>query len=185
MPTQKRTGGAILFALFLALAPAMAGAEEASGVLTWQDCVGLAVRGNPTLLAAVQSMEASHSAYKGSFNGILPQLSLANTYTESSSSHIGVGNNGVSSIISDDSKVWTLSGNASIDLVDFGQWSSIQNALAQYHQSQASLKSAANNTLLSLYQAFAALMYSQEEVDVNALIRDTWRCECADGRAAL
>jgi outer membrane protein TolC len=169
---RRRKAGIFLICCFLALP---LGAEGLPSPLTWQDCVAMAVRHNPNLLAAQETMEQFRSQFKGSFNGILPQVSLSNSYTDSSSSHVGVGGTGTSSIISDESKVWTAGGNVSMDLVDFGQWSSIQTALNQYHQYQANLEVAANNALLSLYQAFAALLYAQEEVQVNTDIRDTWK----------
>ena len=149
---------------------------DTTAPLRWEDCVAQAIRRNPTLLAAMQSLEQFHAQYKGSYNGILPQVSLGlNGYTDSSSSHVGIGSTGGSSIISDESKVWQAGFTASIDLIDFGQWTSIQAALDQYHQYQANLEAAANNVLLNLYQAFAALMYAQEEVLVDTEIRDSWK----------
>jgi outer membrane protein TolC len=135
----------------------------------------MAARHNPTLLAAMETMEQYHSLFKESFNGILPQINLSNSYTQSSSAHVSVGSNGSSSIISDNSQVWQAGLTASLDLVDFGQYVSIENALSQYHQYQANIEVAGNNVLLSLYQAFAALMYAQEEVHVDSDIRDTWK----------
>ncbi len=135
----------------------------------------MAARHNPTLLAAMETMEQYHSLYKESFNGILPQVSFANSYTQSSSAHVSVGSSGGSSIISDNSQVWQAGLTASLDLIDFGQWVSIETALGQYHQFQANVEVSANNILLSLYQAFAALMYAQEEVHVDTDIRDTWK----------
>src|SRR5580658_898325 len=138
--------------LFITLITATVSADQAP--LTWQACVAMAARHNPTLLAAMETMEQYRSLYKESFNGILPQVNLSNTYTQSSSAHVSVGSTGSSSIISDNSQVWQAGFTASLDLVDFGQYASIETALGQYHQNQANLEVAANNVLLSLYQAF-------------------------------
>src|SRR5580693_3809168 len=125
--------------------PPLSQAQDAQKPLTWQDCVAMATRHNPTLLAAMETMEQYHSLFKESFNGILPQISLSNSYTQSSSAHVSVGSSGGSSIISDNSQVWQAGGTASLDLIDFGQWSSIQSALGQYHQYQANVEVAASN----------------------------------------
>lgn len=131
--------------------------------LTWQDCVRLAARNNPDLISSIRAMEASRAQYKGSFNGILPKVSLSNTYTDSSPAGSG------------ESKLWQAQGTASLDLVDFGQWATIQSFSASLKQSQANLEVAGTNTLLSLYKAFAALLYSQEEVQVTTNILDIWK----------
>jgi len=163
----------VFFACILCMWPLWA--EAPSSPMTWDDCVAMAARHNPTLLAAMETMEQYHSLFKESFNGILPQINFSNSYTQSSSAHVSVGSNGSSSIISDNSQVWTAGLTASLDLIDFGQWASIETALGQYHQYQANVEVAANNVLLSLYQAYAALLYAQEEVRVDKDIRDTWK----------
>src|SRR4051812_41996562 len=84
-------------------------------MLTWQDCVNLAARQNPDLLAALQTMEASRADYKGSYNGILPHASVSNSYNKSRVFP---------------TPIWTLTGNASLDLIDLSQWASIQTSLA-------------------------------------------------------
>ena len=127
--------------------------------LTWQDCVRWAAMHNPDLQSALFAQEASQAQYHGSYNGILPKLSLSNAYNNNSSN----------------SKFWTAQGTASLDLVDFGRWANIQSASAALRQSQANFKVAASNVLLNLYKAFASLLYAQEEVYVYTNIRDTWK----------
>jgi outer membrane protein TolC len=141
----------------------MATGAEAASPLTWQDCVRLAARNNPDLISSLRAMEASRAQYKGSFNGILPKVSLSNTYTDSSPAGSG------------ESKLWEAQGTASLDLVDFGQWANIQAASASLKQSQATLEVAGTTALLNLYKAFAALLYAQEEVQVTTNIRDIWK----------
>lgn len=132
---------------------------ETPPLLTWQDCVRRASLRNPDLRSALAGMESSRAQYRGSYNGILPKVSLSNSYSDASSNE----------------KTWQAQGTASLDLVDFGQWANIESASASLKQSQANVKVAATNVLLSLYKAFAGLMYAQEESQVFTNIRDTWK----------
>ena len=130
--------------------------------LTWQDCVRLAAEKNPQLLSAIRAQEAGRAQYSGSYNGIFPHLSLSNSYTDSKESGIA------------ESKSWQAQGSASLDLIDLNQWAAIQNSAASWRQSQANAWLASSNVLLNLYKAFAALLYTQEEIGVNKSIRDLW-----------
>jgi outer membrane protein TolC len=146
-----------------------------TNTLTWQDCVQMAVRSNPDLLSALQLIASGQAQYRGSFNGILPHLFLENSYNRNSSSHTGLLENGLNGTVTNNSTLWQLNGSASLDLIDVGQWASIQTASAQLHQNQANAQVTASNVLLNLYKAFAALMYAQEEIAVTTNIRDTWK----------
>src|SRR5712691_1909978 len=133
--------------LNLVLAAILSGSgawAQTSAPLTWQDCVALAARQNPDLLSALRASEASHAQYLGSFNGILPRVSLSNNYYDQGPSN--------SASLSSKSELWQAEGTASLNLVDFGQWASIQSASASLRQSQANLKVAATNVLLNLYK---------------------------------
>jgi outer membrane protein TolC len=164
----------LLLGFFLSLSivlpifAASVNAAEGDHVLAWQDCVRLAKLRNPDLFSAQRTTEASRAQYRGSFNGILPKVSLSNSYSDSSSS--GFGGSG-----SSESKLWDAHGTASLDLVDFGQWATIQSASASLRQSQANLEVASTSVLLSLYKSFSALLFAQEEVLVNNNIRDIWK----------
>lgn len=138
-------------------------AEELPLALTWQDCVKLAASNNPTLLSALLSLQADRANYKGSYNGILPQIALSNSYSEGARSRSTVRGS------------WTAQGTASLSLIDFGEWANIQSALASYEQGKANLRLASSSALLDLYRAFNALLYSQEAIQVNAAILDTWK----------
>jgi outer membrane protein len=149
-----------LLSISFALVPSFAQSAE-SLPLTWESCVRLAAQHNPDLLSAIQAMEARQARYRGSYNGILPQLSLTNSYLET---HPAGGT----------SKLWQAQGTASLDVIDVGQWANIRSAAAILRQSQANQWVASSNVLLSLYKAFAALLYSQEETGVATSIRDLW-----------
>jgi outer membrane protein TolC len=118
-------------AIFCALGlTALANAQEEVPqplTLTWMDCVGLAARNNPDLLASLSLMAASQAGYKGSYNGILPQLSLSNSYAKGRNT----------------SHLWTLAGNASLNLIDFSEWATIESSLAAYKESKANVRSTA------------------------------------------
>jgi len=131
--------------------------------LKWQECVALAAQNNPDLLSALNAMEAGRADYKGSYNGILPQVTLSNSYTDTNTSRLG------------NSTSWTLTGNARLNLIDFGEWATIQISLADYKQTQANVRIAANNVLLNLYKAFTGLLYAQESLQVDALILEAWK----------
>jgi len=154
---------AFLLSISFALIPPQTFAESAaSSPLTWQNCVRLAAQKNPQLLSAIRAQEASRDAYRGSYNGIFPHLSLSNNYTASNSEG------------SEESKFWQAQGTASLDLIDASQWASIQASAATYRLSQANQLIASSNVLLSLYKAFSTLLYSQEAIGVSQSIRDLW-----------
>src|SRR6185295_3999232 len=58
--------------------------EPAALTLTWDDCVRLAAERNPALVAAEYAKKASRLSYEGSYNGLMPSLSLTNTYNRNS-----------------------------------------------------------------------------------------------------
>jgi outer membrane protein TolC len=136
--------------------PLLSQAQDAPKMLTWQDCVHLAAAKNPQLLSAVLTREASLAQYYGSYNGILPQVNLTHSFTDASTQ----------------SKSWQAQASASLDLIDFGQWATIQGAAATFRQNLANEEAASSNVLLTLYKNFAALLNAQDEIDVSTRIRD-------------
>lgn len=130
--------------------------------MTWEDCVRLAAARNPQLLSALRAEDAGRAQYNGSYNGIFPHLSLTNSYTDSKDSGFA------------ESKLWQAGGTASLDLIDFNQWATIENSKAAYRQSHANALVASSNVLLSLYKAFSTLLYSQEAIGVDQSIRNLW-----------
>src|SRR5438105_2956240 len=70
--------------LFLWLPGASHAADQgAARLLTWEDCVSLALSQNPDLASSRYAEQAGAANYKGSFNGLLPSLTLSNTYSKS------------------------------------------------------------------------------------------------------
>ena len=131
--------------------------------LNWNDCVQMAAQNNPDLLSALAASESSRALYLKSYNGILPQVNLSNTYSDAKTSNLG------------ETKAWNAQGTASLDLIDVGQWATISAASASMRQSKANLQVASTNALLNLYKAFTSLLYNQEAILVNTSIRDTWK----------
>jgi len=117
---------------------------EASNPLTWQDAVRLAARNNPDLISALwadggESRPISwklqrHPTASHPFQQLYRQLFAS----------------------AGESKLWQAQGSASLDLIDFGQWATIQSASASLKQSQANLEVAGTTALLNLYKSFAA-----------------------------
>lgn len=138
-------------------------AEPRTAPLTWTECIQIAARHNPDLRAALLDVESRRADYRGSYNGILPQISLSNSYRESETSGVNSGGS------------WNAQMSASLNLIDASEWASIQSSLASYHQSEASRKLAASTTLLDLYRAFSGLLYAQDAIHVNEAIRDIWK----------
>jgi outer membrane protein len=163
---MKRLFGLILPLFLTALA-------RAEVPLTWQECVKLAARHNPELLAALASVESSRADYRGSYNALLPQLNLSHSYTRSFTTSQRVLADGTIASANSYSKSWRADGTVRLDLIDVANWTNIQLAAAELNQSEASLRSAGATALLDLYTAFTDLLHAQQEKNVNSAIRDT------------
>ena len=114
----------VLAALSAVLLAAGAASAE-TRALTWEECVAEAARANPSLASSKLSLDASRASYYGSWNGLLPQLSLSNSVSESNASR---------------QPAWSASASASISLFDMGRVASIRSASASLSASQASLR---------------------------------------------
>jgi outer membrane protein TolC len=141
-------------------------AEELPNALTWRDCVALAARSNPSLLASLSATEASRAAYKGSYNAVLPSVSFSHSYSDSSRA-------------SSETERWAADGTARLDLINTAAWASIQSASAGLRQARANLRLTSAQSLLDLYRTFNNLLYAQEAIQVNTTIRDTWKTNAA------
>lgn len=151
-------------------------AFAATSPLTWEDCVRLAAQHNPDLLSALKAKQASRANYLGSYNRILPQLSLENSYTKRNSSSVStIVGTGQTGTVTTTRESWQAQGTASLDVINVGEWAAIRLSKATYNQSQANLQVASTNVLLALYQAFAATLYAQEQTNVARTIESLWR----------
>lgn len=147
---------AALFCALALLAPPVRAAEP-SLALEWKDCVAAALRDNPDLAAARKALESSRASYYGSYNGLLPQLSLSNSYGDSKGS--------------DGSSRWGAQASLSMDLLNAGEVARIRSASAALASAEAGLAQAGANLLSSLRAAFGQLLYQQQSVEVSRVIR--------------
>lgn len=127
-------------------------AAAAPKALNWQDCVALAALKNPALTSADYSLQSARASYYGSFNGLLPNLTLSNGYASS-----GV-------------PAYTSQYAASINLFNMTQVASIKTAASNYTQAQASLRLASASLRFNLRQAFAAAFFADQNVEVSRRI---------------
>lgn len=141
----------------LLLVPARLRAQT-PGALTWRDCLAIAAEKNPDLAAARLAERASRASYYGSFNALLPQLSLANSYSDSKN------------FSSASSSRWRAQASASMNLFDMSQVAGIKSASASLARAQAQLRLASVNLRFNLRQAFAQLLFAQKNVDVSVTI---------------
>lgn len=146
--------------LALGVAPAFAAegmaplppAAPAARELAWEDCVAIAAEKNPSLVSSRYAKGASRASYLKSFNGLLPTLSLSNSYSSSK------GSEGRAS--------YSAAASAGLTLFDMGDIASIRSAAAGYSQSEASLRQASANLRYSLRQAFVEAYMAERNVEV-------------------
>ena len=129
--------------------------ETPGRLLSWDDCVALAAQKNPALVSADYAGQASRASYLGSFNGLMPSLTLSNSYSAN-------GSNGAPS--------YAAQGAANVNLFDMGQIAGIKTAAASYSQAQASLRQASASLRFSLRSAFAQAYIAEKNVDVASKI---------------
>ncbi|MFA6030476.1 MAG: TolC family protein [Elusimicrobiota bacterium] len=147
---------AALFCVLSLLAPSVR-AAQASLALEWKDCVAAALRENPDLAASRRALEASRATYYGSYNGLLPQLSLSNSYGDSKGS--------------DGSSRWGAQASLSMNLLSASDIARVRSASAALASSEAGLRQAGANLLSDLRRAFGQLLYQQQSVEVSRVIR--------------
>src|SRR5579859_5498359 len=143
-----------------ALAPVPALAAPARS-LSWQDCVALALQRNPDLASAARASESSRAGYLGSFNALLPSLTLSNSVGSGSSS------NGHPS--------YEAAATADVSLFDMGKVAGIRTASAAYDQTLASLRQASAGVRFSLRQTYASVLFAETSVGVATRILDIRR----------
>ena len=124
--------------------------------LTWSDCVSLASRYNPDLAAARNSLESSRASYFGSYNGLCPQITLSNSYSDSNASN--------------DSENWQVGGSVRLNLFNRSQIYSIKSSRAFTAQSEANLKQTSAALRFNLRVAFAQLLFAQKNIEVSQSI---------------
>ncbi|MBI3549469.1 MAG: MFS transporter [Elusimicrobia bacterium] len=155
----ERAGGVlrIVLAAVLLGSAASARAQSSGAALTWEDCVSAAARANPDLAASRFGAESGKASYRGSFNGLLPSLSLSNSYTDSSA-FSGLNH-------------WQGQATAGLDIWNPSEIANIRSASADYASAIASLRKTSSDLRFNLRSAFAGLIFAQENVRVSEMIR--------------
>jgi len=135
--------------------------EPSALTLTWDDCVALAARRSPTLVAADYAEKASRSSYYGSYDGVLPSVTLTNSYNrDSTGSGAAPGAQGL----------YTAEAAASWSVFNMGSVASIRAAKAGYSSAMANQRLASATLRFNLRAAFASVYFAQENLARTQLI---------------
>lgn len=134
--------------------------KDTESPLTWAECVTIALRSNPDLASARAGKAASMSSYRGSYNGLLPSVSLSNSYTDSQ----GAG-----------SALWTAQASANINVIDASALAGIKSASAQMAQSEARQRLASAQLRLDLRRAFLRRLFDDKDIDVSRNVEEIRR----------
>ena len=130
--------------------------------LSWADCVSMALKRNPGLASAGHSLDASMASYKGSYNGVMPNLSLSHSYSNSENTAASGGN----------TIFWQTAGQVNWDIFDISQINSIKISQILTVQARANLQQASATLRFNLAKAFYQLLYDQENIQVSKNILD-------------
>lgn len=149
----------LLAALFVAASPSQAGEPR---VLTWPEAVAAARRENPELSSSRHAAEASRQTYLGSYNGLLPSLSLSDGWSDSNTAGPSTNH-------------WDAAGTLGLSLFDMGTVAGIRRAKAGLDRAGADLKLAAATLRFNLRRAFLQLLQAQENLEVSGTIHDIRR----------
>lgn len=142
----------------LAAAALAVSLPAAAGPLAWDDCVALALRRNPDLAASTRFAEQQRANYRGSYNGVMPNLTLSNGYSDSSDNLTG--------------NRWSASGTAQMDLFNPAKYASIKSASAAVTQAEANRRLTSASVRFSLWQAFMQVLFAERNIEVSRNIRD-------------
>ncbi len=140
--------------LFLAAVPGQAGEPR---VLTWPEAVAAARRENPELSSSRHAASASRQSYLGSYDGLLPTLSLSNGWSDSNTAGPTTDH-------------WDASGSLGLSVFDMGTVSGIRRAKASLDRAGANLRLAASTLRFNLRRAFLQLLQAQENMEVSGTI---------------
>jgi outer membrane protein TolC len=140
---------------------ASARAGDALPALTWNDVARLAAEKNPALAASRRAEEAARARYRGSYNGLLPRVSLSQKLADRDG---GAGNGR-----------WQASADASIDLLNVGNAYDVRAAADALTQTSAQRALTSSQTRFDAFSAYADLLFAQRSVAVSTRIADMRR----------
>lgn len=146
----------LLRLLLAAVALLSAAPARAQKLLTWEDCVSIAIKQNPDIRSSRSAVEQQSANYKGSWNGVMPAATVSNSYTDQSNS----------------APKWTGGVTATLDLFDWARITNIRSQKSLLNQTRASLSDTSSALRFNLRQAFAQVLFSERSVEVSRNIRD-------------
>jgi|GEM_PF-836180 len=139
----------------------MAPDEPQSATLTWDDCVSLAAQRNPSLIAADYAQKAGKYSYYGSYDGLLPSLTLTNSYSR---------NNTVNGVAIGSQGLYSAAATANWNLFNLGQIASVRSAKATYNAAMANQRLASASLRYNLRAAFASVYFAKASLDMTRRI---------------
>lgn len=141
--------------IFLLLLASPVLAAEPPRVLNWEDCVQIALSRNPDLASSQLALKANQYSYYGSFNGILPQLNLSNSYNYNAANNFGA------------THFWQAEASATMDVFDMSQIANIRSSRAAVTLAEAALRNTSATVRFNLREAFTQLLFAQLNVEVS------------------
>jgi len=129
-------------------------AEAQTKTLSWQDCVDLAIARNPDFASSSLALQSSRYSYYGSFNGVLPSLTLSNSYADAST--FGSASN-----------KWSAQASANMNVFSLTQINNIRTSKASLNLAEATLRQISSNVRQNLRNAFSQVLFAQENVLVS------------------
>lgn len=142
-------------ALALPVWPAAAGQDLA---LTWDEARKLAMQHNPSVKAALASMEQAGSSYLASLNAYFPSVSVSHGVSRSGGDLRGP------------SSSWSASISASEDLLNLRTVSTVKSSRISKEKAEADYLAASASARQALTGAFTDLLFAQRRVDVQKKI---------------
>lgn len=149
--------GSFLLCFLLLLITTPAHTQDAGSWLTWQQCLEIARKQNPDLVSSTKAVEAARAQRKGTYNGLMPNVTLTNSVGETDA-HIR------------DTR-WGASAIASMDFLNMKTNAGIISAGASLRQAKAARRVQSALTRFNLRQAFADMLLAEEQVTVSEKIK--------------
>jgi outer membrane protein TolC len=143
--------------------------DKPQAKLSWEDCVKIALKNEPSLRAAWKTQQEQLASYYNSYNGFLPNVQLSDTYNKFQ---------GLAGVSYSQGFVanfpYEAQGAASMNIFSYSALASIWSARALWLSSIAGRRGASQALRYNLKVAFSNLLYSQSSINVNWMIQDLW-----------
>ncbi len=147
----KAVNAAVLIA---SLAAAAAAQPAPAKIMTWQDCVALALQRSPDLASSRYAEQSGQASYRQSFNGLFPGVTLTNSYNNSSFMFPG-------------SSKWNADVGANVNLLSASAIAGVRTSAAALAQARGALAQTSATVRYGLRQAFDQVLFAQASVDVS------------------